>query len=138
MILERRRQEEAKKNPNAKCKVVVKESVTVGEAKPTSIQNSKLLLQKIQSSLDDEKYKQFKVALSSFSAAKKAGDSEKKIKYYKVLRSLFEFDLVFFREIEKFIQFTPDIKTSGASSSLSQSGQKKLVLKRKIDQCDQE
>lgn len=145
MILEKRRQEEAKKNPNSKCRVVVKETVTVGEAKPASVQNSKALLQKIQSSLDAEKYKQFKVALSSFSVAKKAGDSEKKIKYYKVLRSLFEFDLVFFREIEKFIQFTPSIKTSGsgcsnssAGSGSSQPGQKKLVLKRKIDQCDQE
>lgn len=144
MILEKRRQEEAKKNPNSKCRVVVKETVTVGEAKPASVQNSKALLQKIQSSLDAEKYKQFKVALSSFSVAKKAGDSDKKIKYYKVLRSLFEFDLVFFREIEKFIQFTPSIKTSGSGSSSSagsgssQPGQKKLVLKRKLDQCDQE
>jgi len=83
--------------------------------------------------LDAEKFKLFKTALGSFSEARKSGDNEKKIKYYKILRSLFEFDLVFFREIERFIQFTPNIKTMGGPIN---NETKKLVLKRKIDQCD--
>lgn len=130
MILQRRKEEEAKRNhSNPKCRVVVKENMNVGEIKPASITNSKTLLLKIKSLLDDEKFKQFKVALSSFSAAKKNDDTPKKIKYYKVLRIIFQFDLVFFREIEKFIQFQPNVKASDAT---------KLVLKRKIEQCDPE
>ena len=46
-ILEKRRKEEARKNPNAKCKVVVKSTVTVGEAKASSMASSKALMEKV-------------------------------------------------------------------------------------------
>lgn len=60
--------------------------------------------------LSKEDYQTFKVALSNFYTAKKNSDNEKKIKYYKILRSLFAKDLEFFGEIEKFIQFTGVVK----------------------------
>ena len=84
--------------------------------------------------LDADKFKLFKTALGSFSEARKSGDNEKKIKYYKILRSLFEFDLVFFRQIERFIQFTPNIRSLEGQHDRVET--KKLVLKRKIDECD--
>ena len=46
MILQKRKQEEAK-NPNAKCKVVIKDTVTVGEAKSSSMTSSQQLLVKV-------------------------------------------------------------------------------------------
>ena len=48
MILEKRRQEEARRNPNAKCRVVVKDTLKVGEAKPEAVTNSKEMLKKVQ------------------------------------------------------------------------------------------
>ncbi len=48
MILEKRRQEEAKRNPNTKCRVVVKDTLKVGEAKPEAVSNSKEMLKKVR------------------------------------------------------------------------------------------
>lgn len=59
----------------------------------------------------------FKVALSNFYEAKKSSNDEKKIKYYKILRNLFNKDLEFFAEVEKFIQFTGVIKSGNKDSS---------------------
>jgi len=47
MILEKRRQEEASRNPNTRCRVVVKDTLKVGEAKPESVSNSKEMLKKV-------------------------------------------------------------------------------------------
>ena len=68
------------------------------------------------------------MAVSKFSVAKKTGDSDQKIKYFKILRSLFEADLELFKEVEKLIGFTGDIKVGVAQ---------KTLLKRKLDQTDQ-
>jgi hypothetical protein len=67
--------------------------------------------------------------LCKFSEAKKAADAENKIKYFKILRALFENDLQLFAEVEKFIGFKPEIKFVDGQ-------QQKLILKRKLDQTD--
>jgi hypothetical protein len=80
--------------------------------------------------LTKEEYQQFKVALSNFYAGKKSNDKEKKIKYYKVLRTLFSKDLEFFKEIEKFIQFTGIIKEQNQNVI-----ENNTPNKRKFDEC---
>ena len=86
------------------------------EVKTEKINDSKALLEKITKKLTKEAYQEFKIALSNFHAAKKAHDDEKKIKYYKILRNLFANDLVFFCEIEKFIQFSGVVKQKPATN----------------------
>jgi hypothetical protein len=110
MILLKRKQDEMN-NPNRKCKVVIKDTVTVTETKADRLKESKEFLEKINSKLSKEEYQQFKIALNNFYIYKKNNDAEKKVKYYKVLRSLFQKDLEFFKEIEKFIQFNGVIKS---------------------------
>lgn len=128
LILQKRKMEEAK---SGKCRVVIKDTVSVAETKTEKLNDSKALLQKIANILTKEDYQTFKVALSNFYTAKKNSDNEKKIKYYKILRSLFSKDLEFFAEIEKFIQFTGVIKDK------QQEIEKKVTnLKRKIDDCN--
>ncbi len=73
------------------------------------------------------------MGLNNFYQAKKSGDNEKKVKYYKVLRSLFEKDLNLFGEIEKFIQFTGVVKENYKKSDIV----KCPIVKRKLDECDQ-
>lgn len=126
LILQKRKMEEAK---NGKCRVVIKDTVSVTEAKSEKLNDSKVLLQKIANMLSKENYQTFKVALSNFYTAKKNSDNEKKIKYYKILRGLFAQDLTFFAEIEKFIQFTGVLKEK-------QSDNEKKSSKRKIDDCN--
>lgn len=126
LILQKRKMEEAK---NGKCRVVIKDTVSVAETKSEKLNDSKILLQKIANILSKEDYQTFKVALSNFYTAKKNSDNEKKIKYYKILRSLFSKDLDFFSEIEKFIQFTGVLKEK-------QSENEKKSSKRKIDDCN--
>lgn len=131
-LLLRRKNEESKLNP--KCKVVIKDRVTVGETKTDSLNESKVLLQKISDMLSKEEYQKFKVALSNFHAGKKANDNEKKIKYYKILRSLFSKDLEFFKEIEKFIQFNGVIKEKlNVNSNSSNIIEVAAPTKRKFD-----
>lgn len=74
------------------------------------------------------------MALNNFHTAKKSGDNEKKVKYYKALRCLFANDLEFFGEIEKFIHFTGVVKSS---SQQQNEPSKSTPLKRKIDECGQ-
>ena len=137
MILQKRKNEEAAKSQ--KCKVVIRASQEINEvAKPNSISDSKSLLEKITKKLNKEDYLNFKVALGNFHQAKKANDNEKKVKYYKILRSLFVNDLTFFAEIETFIRFTGVIKPSSSSSSaatLVGSDSPSQATKRKFDQC---
>lgn len=68
------------------------------------------------SKLNEEEYKQFKVALRNFHEAKKNGDNDKKVKYYKALRILFANDLTLFAEVENFIQYKGVIKPSSLST----------------------
>jgi len=82
--------------------------------------------------LSEEEYKQFKVGLRNFHEAKKNADNEKKIKYYKVLRSLFAKDLALFTEVENFIQFTGVMKP--VSSSSSTQYENSTPTKRKLDE----
>jgi hypothetical protein len=102
--------------------------MTVAEAKPESVSNSKLLLEKISTKLSKEQYTQFKVGLHNFHAAKKSANMEQKIKYYKILRSLFSDDLVLFGEIEKFINFTGNVKEQPPAAT-----GEKVGLKRKFE-----
>jgi hypothetical protein len=51
---------------------------------------------------------------------------EQKIKYYKILRSLFSDDLALFGEIEKFINFTGNVKEQPVVGE-------KASLKRKFE-----
>ena len=74
------------------------------------------------------------MALNNFYQAKKSNDQEKKIKYYKVLRALFEKELELFHEIEKFIQFTGVVKDN--SDFKKSDITKAQIVKRKIDECD--
>lgn len=96
------------------------------------------ILLKIVTKLSEEEYKQFKVALKNFHEAKKQADNEKKIKYYRCLRSLFAKDLTFFAEIENFIQFTGVVKQSTSSASaVTAAGsnfQNPTPTKRKLDE----
>ncbi len=79
-----------------------------------------------------EEYEKFKLGLNNFYQAKKSGDNEKKLKYYKVLRALFENEPEIFSEIEKFIQFYGMVKETFKKSDIS----KAPIVKRKIDDCD--
>jgi len=83
--------------------------------------------------LNKEEYEKFKLSLNNFYQAKKACDSEKKLKYYKVLRALFENETEIFCEIEKFIQFYGVVKDSLKKRDIS----KAPIVKRKIDECDE-
>ncbi|CAF0719384.1 unnamed protein product [Brachionus calyciflorus] len=132
LILQKRKMEEAK---NGKCRVVIKDTVTVTETKSEKLNDSKALLQKISNMLSKEDYQTFKVALSNFYTAKKNSDNDKKIKYYKILRSLFSKNLEFFAEIEKFIQFTGVLKEKQQADSDDNQIKKSINLKRKIDDC---
>ena len=85
-------------------------------------------MNKINEKLNKEQYTQFKVALHNFHAAKKNSNMDQKVKYYKVLRSLFSGDLEFFCEIEKFINFTGNVKEQPVTSS--------LAVKRKLGERD--
>jgi hypothetical protein len=104
--------------------------VRIEEAKSEKLNDSKALLQKITSKLTSEEYQQFKVALRNFHEAKKSSDNEKKLKYYKVLRSLFSKDLAFFAEVENFIQFKGVIKPSQSTQYDSPTA----PTKRKLDE----
>ena len=97
----------------------------VSEVKADSLNESKALLQKINNKLTKEEYQQFKVALSNFYAGKKSNDKD-----YKVLRTLFAKDLEFFKEIEKFIQFTGVIKEQNQNVI-----ENSTPNKRKFDEC---
>ena len=139
---------EEAKNPNAKCKVVIKESMTMADAKNGAISDSKVLLEKvfkfdiqfrknnlkrififqISAKLGKEELKQFKLSLQNFYEAKKSNDNERKIKYYRIMRSLFENDLEFFVQIESFIKFNGIIKESSEKGSTIT---KALIVKRK-------
>jgi hypothetical protein len=57
--------------------------------------------------------------LQNFHAAKKSANMEQKIKYYKILRALFANDPSLFAEIEKFINFTGNMKESQPSTGTS-------------------
>ena len=137
LILQKRKNEEAAKNQQ-KCKVVIRASQEINEvSKSSTISDSKSLLEKITKKLNREDYLNFKVALSSFYQAKKANDNEKKLKYYKILRSLFLNDLEFFAEIESFIKFSGVIKgSSGVSASNILDSVQNGATKRKFDECD--
>lgn len=104
----------------------------MADSKTDKLNDSKILLQKISNMLSKEEYQTFKVALSNFYAAKKNSDNEKKVKYYKILRSLFVKNLEFFSEIEKFIQFTGVIKEKPADLDIKTS----VNQKRKLQDCD--
>lgn len=107
----------------------------MSEAKQESLNGSKALLEKISKTLSKDDYDKFKLGLNNFYQAKKSGDQEKKLKYYKVLRALFEKELELFHEIEKFIQFTGVVKENTSSYKKSDIT-KAQIVKRKIDECD--
>lgn len=90
------------------------------------------LFKKIGKTLIKEDYEKFRLGLNNFYQAKKSGDNEKKVKYYKVLRALFENETELFKELEKFIQFTGVVKDAFKKSDIT----KAPIVKRKIDDCD--
>jgi hypothetical protein len=92
--------------------------------KKESLTDSRSLLQKISKKLDSDTYVKFKVALINYSQAKKSGDEERKLKYYQVLKVLFQDEVELFKEIEKFIKYDGPSENTNLSNKV-------VSLKRK-------
>lgn len=130
-ILQKRREESEKKT---KCKVVIKDKCTVAEANTSNLAQSRNLLERIYEILNEDENAQFKLALSKFYVAKKNSDESNKLKYFNILKLIFEnkhqkqSDCLF-NELKAFIRYKdPNCETLSACD--------RICLKRKYNEND--